>query len=137
MYSIYHAVISAAIGVGVVVAGAPYPAPALVAYSIVVGVGIDLDHLIVARLNTGEWRLVRRSLRRPTSVLLDQDALLEDGDVPPRQRLLTHAVLGGAVVGLLVPLDRFLAALTALVLYGHVLADLVADNFPDTRFSPG
>jgi len=48
--------------------------------------------------------------------------------VTPLQRLLSHAVVGGVLVGGLVLVDRYLAVFTAVVLYVHVLGDLYADN---------
>lgn len=96
-------------------------------YAAVVGVGIDFDHFLVARLNTGEWTAVRRCLRDPRIVFTDQNAIFEEGDVGTLRRLLSHVVLAGlAVVGLLA-VDVFLAVFTAVVLYAHLLSDLVWD----------
>lgn len=136
MYSIYHALISLGIGLLAVVTGAPYSPPLVLGYALAIGVGIDIDHFLVARLNNGDWRVLRRSLQQPRAIIFDQTALLEKSDVPPKQRLLTHTLLSGALVSLLVPFDVFIAILTAIVLYVHVLADLIADNFPEARFSP-
>lgn len=101
----------------------------VVGYSAVVGVGIDFDHFLVARLNTGSWRAARRCLANPRLVFLDQSAIFEPREVLVLQRLLTHAVIGGALVlGLWLPGYGTLAVVTAVVLYAHVLADLVHDN---------
>ncbi|WP_089698747.1 hypothetical protein [Halogranum gelatinilyticum] len=43
------------------------------------------------------------------------------------RRLLSHVVLGGLAVGGLVLVDGFLAVFVGLVLYVHLLSDLVAD----------
>lgn len=100
----------------------------MVGYAAVLGVAIDLDHFLVARYNAGDWRALRTCLARPTIVLFEQTAIFEPDEVWPLQRLLSHAVLGGALVfGLRFVAPR-LAALSALVLYAHVLADLLWDN---------
>lgn len=103
------------------------PAWALLAWAAAVGVGVDFDHLLVARLNSGDWSALRRLLHNPSIVVLDQDAIFDD-DLWARQRLLSHHVLGGFLVAALVPASVPLAAFTALILYAHVLADLVHDN---------
>jgi hypothetical protein len=104
------------------------PAWTLLAWAAVVGVGIDLDHLLVARLNAGDWSALRGLLRSPAAAVLDQDAIFAEDDLWARQRLLSHHVIGGVLVAVLVPVSAYLAAFTALVLYAHVLADLVHDN---------
>jgi len=104
------------------------PAWALLAWAAVVGVGIDLDHLLVARLAGGDWSALRGLLRNPAAAVLDQDAIFAEDDLWARQRLLSHHVIGGVLVAVLVPVSAYLAAFTAFVLYAHVLADLVHDN---------
>ncbi len=104
------------------------PAWALLAWAAVVGVGIDLDHLLVARLNAGDWSALRGLLRNPTAAVFDQDAIFAEDDLWARQRLLSHHVLGGLLVLVLLPVSVYLAVFTALVLYAHVLADLLHDN---------
>lgn len=104
-----------------------YPWWFLVAYAVVLGVGIDFDHFLVARLNTGEWTAVRRCLRDPRIVFADQNQIFNTGDVGTLRRLLSHVVLGGLAVGLLLVFDVFLAVFTAVVLYTHLLSDLVWD----------
>lgn len=124
-----HFLVSVAIGLAVAAWADPAVGTVpLVLFAGALGVAIDLDHFPIARYNSGSWAALRGCLRRPWIVLLDQSAIFEPREVRPLQRLLTHLVLGGLLVGALVPLDGLLAATAALVLYGHVLADLVHDN---------
>lgn len=100
----------------------------MLAWAALVGVGVDLDHLLVARLNAGDWSALRGLLRNPSAAVLDQDAVFAEDDLWARQRLLSHHVLGGLLVLVLLPVSTYLAVFTAVVLYAHVLADLVHDN---------
>lgn len=131
IYSKHHLLISLAVGaVAVVLSPVPPSLPAwvLLAWAALVGVGIDIDHLVVARLNAGDWSALRGVLHDPAVAVLDQDAVFAEDDLWARQRLLSHHVVGGILVAVLVPASAFLAAYTALVLYAHVVADLVHDN---------
>ena len=96
-------------------------------YGALLGTLIDLDHFVVARLNTGDWRALRYCLATPTAVFLDQDSIFVPGEVGTLRRLLSHAVLGGVLVGALALASPFLAAFSALILYAHVVADLIHD----------
>jgi hypothetical protein len=93
-----------------------------------VGVGIDLDHFLIARVNAGDWSAVRRCLRRPRIVFVEQEAIFETLDVLVLERLLSHVVIGGVVVLGLALASPYLAGVTAAVLYAHLLADLIWDN---------
>ena len=93
-----------------------------------VGVGIDFDHFLVARLNTGSWASLRRALAHPATMVFDQAAIFAEDDLWAIQRLLSHVVIAGAAVAVLVAVSPYLAAFTALVCYVHVLADLLRDN---------
>lgn len=99
----------------------------LTAYAGAAGVLIDLDHFLIARLNTGTWRAVRACLADPSLVFFRQEEIFEEDEVGSHRRLLSHALLGGALVGGLALVDPFLALFTALVLYGHVVSDLLAE----------
>ena len=125
-----HFLISLAIGIAVVaLADAPLPDLALVAYAAVLGVAIDFDHFLVSRLHCGDWRATRRCLDDPMIVFLDQEAIFDDDDLWPRQRLLSHVVIVGVFVpGVFLLAGPFLEVVSGLVLYVHVLADLVEDN---------
>jgi len=130
MYSRDHAIVSAAVGaVGVAVLPVPLPWWAAVGYAVVVGVVIDVDHFAVARLETGDWDALRRCLRNPKIAVLDQDEIFDPQDLWPLQRLLSHHLIGGIAVFGLWLVSEPLALFTALVLYAHVLGDLVWDNY--------
>ncbi|WP_224336090.1 hypothetical protein [Haloprofundus halobius] len=101
----------------------------VLAYSAVVGVGIDFDHFLVARINTGGWRAARECLRNPMRVFAGQDDIFEHGEVGTLRRLLSHVVIVGVAVPLLALASPPLALLTAVVLYGHLLSDLVWDVY--------
>jgi hypothetical protein len=129
MYSKSHFGISAAVGaiVAVAVGTDPFRAAILVGYAAVLGTAIDLDHFLIARLRAGDWRHLRFAVGNPRAAFVDQDRLFDDGDVGALTRLLSHALVGGVVVVVLVPVDPFLALVSAVVLYVHVLADLAVE----------
>lgn len=130
MYSRDHAIVSAVVGAaGVRFLSVPVPWWAAVGYAVVVGVAIDVDHFAVARLESGDWTALRRCLRTPSLVFLGQDEIFDPTDLWPLQRLLSHHVIGGVAVGGLWLVSAPLALFTALVLYAHVLCDLVWDNY--------
>lgn len=128
MYSKHHFAISAAVAAVVAaLTTSPYPWWALLVLAALVGVGIDFDHFLVAGINTGDWEPIRRCLRNPRIVFFDQGEIFEQGEVGVVRRLLSHVVIGGVLVGMLALVTPFLAAFVALVLYFHLLADLVWD----------
>ena len=130
MYSRDHAIVSAAVGAaGVALLPVPLPWWAAVGYAVVVGVAIDVDHFAVARLETGDWAALRRCLRNPKIAVLDQDKIFDPQDLWPLQRLLSHHLISGVAVFGLWLVSEPLALFTALVLYAHVLGDLVWDNY--------
>jgi len=98
-----------------------------VAFAAVVGVGIDFDHFLVAWYNTGEPRAVRYCLRNPRAVFLDQASIFHEHELGKLDRLLSHMLISGPLVGVLWLLDPTLGALAAVTLYVHVVADLVQD----------
>ena len=128
MYTKSHLLISAVVGAAIVVwtGVPPNDAVLLVGYAAFVGAAIDLDHFVVARLRADDWRHLRSAVSNPRVAFVAQDELFEEGDVGPMTRLLSHALLGGALVVGLVAVDRFLALLTLVVLYVHVVCDLLA-----------
>jgi len=127
MKSSAHAVVSVVVGVAALaVTTPPVPAWAVVALAVVVGVGIDLDHFFLAWYNTGSLAPVRRCLRDPRIVFLDQSAIFDDGSVGALNRLLSHVVIAGVAVPALWPWRPYVAGLVGASLYAHVLADLVS-----------
>lgn len=132
MQSRAHAVVGAVVSAPLVVTLWPFAEPPVVvglwAYGVGLSVLVDLDHFVVARLSVGDWRHLRRVLARPTDVLWDQSWIFPEEDLLETQRLLSHALLGGAVVIGTWFLAPALALYSAVVLYAHVVADLLRDN---------
>ncbi|KTG11170.1 hypothetical protein AUR64_05535 [Haloprofundus marisrubri] len=102
-------------------------------YSAIIGVGIDFDHFLVARVNTGSWHAARDCLRNPTRVFAGQDEIFEDGEVGTLRRLLSHVVIVGLLIPVLAVVSLPLALLTAVVLYGHLLSDLIWDVYLEIK----
>lgn len=129
MYSRSHFVVSAAVGAAIAVAvgATPERTAFLVGYSAVVGTAIDADHFLLARLRAGDWRHLRFAVANPRAALLEQHRLFAPGDVGAFSRLTSHALIAGLVVVVLVPIDPSLALVSAVVLYVHLVCDLVAD----------
>lgn len=128
MYSRSHGAISLAIGVGLVAAGVSWVHPlVIVAYTTAIGVGIDVDHFLIARYNTGEWRALEYLLSNPRRALADQSTIFDPEEIDAFERLLSHAVVVGVAVPATWLVDPALGLATGVTLYGHVLADLVAD----------
>ncbi|WP_435154947.1 hypothetical protein [Haladaptatus sp. DFWS20] len=102
----------------------------LFVYGVLLSVFIDLDHFVLTRIRTGSWRHLRACLRNPTAAFGDQDWVFEDVDSAEleHERILSHALLGGVLVGVLLLVSPAAAVFTAVVLYFHILADLLRDN---------
>ena len=119
--------------VGCVLAGvaerySPLRLAVLAAYGVGLGVLIDLDHFVLARLRTGDWRHLHACVAEPKRVVTDQENLFEGTGGMARLRILSHVVLGGVLTVLARRVSRPVALLTATVLYVHVLADLLRDH---------
>ena len=130
MYSKAHLLISLAVGaaVAMVTGQGPLATAGTIGYAALLGVGIDVDHFLVARLNTGNWRALREVVREPALVFTDPGSIfLEGEEVTKLQRLLSHAVLSGLFVAAIYLLVPSLVTLSAIVLYVHVLCDLYQD----------
>jgi hypothetical protein len=129
MYSSHHAALSLLAGVALL----PFVSTGLgpvgvVAYAIVLGVCVDFDHFLVARYNAGDWRALRACFANPRLAFVAQNEIFTSDEVGVLQRLLTHTVLGGVVVAALLARGLVdLAVVSAVVLYVHVLADLLWD----------
>ena len=138
MDSKYHLLSSVTVGFlsGFAVGAPPEQLLALMGYAAVLGVGIDLDHFLLARYHTGTWRALRGCLRDPRLVLFEQDAIFRVGEVGRLHRLLSHVIHAGVLTAALAFLEPSLAALTAAVLYVHVLLDL-AQDVRDVGHEPG
>ena len=131
-----HFLISFALGFALAaVLNTALPDPVLVGYAAVLGVAIDFDHFLVSRLYRGDWKATRRCLADPRLVFFDQSAIFDDDDLWPRQRLLSHvAIIGAFVPGVFVVAGPSLALVSGVVLYAHVLADLIEDNRNHERY---
>lgn len=129
MYSKAHFAISATVGAVVVIAVGATPSRAvlLVGYAAILGTAIDLDHFLIARLRTGDWRHTRFAGTHPRAAFLDQDELFEPGIVGERARLLSHVLIAGGVTGGAFLVDPLLALVSGVVLYAHVVCDIVHD----------
>ena len=102
----------------------------LFAYGVLLSVFIDLDHFVLTRLETGSWRHLRACVSNPRDAFGDQDWVFEDMEDTGLEhlRILSHVAIGGVLVGVLVLFSPPAAVFTAVVLYFHVLADLLRDN---------
>ena len=115
--------------------GRPVPAPVVVAYGTAVGVLVDLDHFLIARLKTGRWDAVRFCLANPIAALADQRRIFDRGDVGVLSRLLSHLLLAGIVVPLVAVASVSLAIVTGVVLYVHLVTDVVWDIYRLDRYA--
>jgi hypothetical protein len=109
--------------------GGPLEAAALFAYGFGLSVFVDLDHFLVARYHAGDWSHLRRCVTDPVFAFTQQEQVFDGVDTRTLevQRLLSHLLLGGALVGVLAAFEPVYAVFTAVVLYVHVVADLLRD----------
>lgn len=99
---------------------------ALWTYGLLLSVFIDLDHFLIARAKTGDWSHLSRAVSDPVWAFTDQESVFPDVEIV-LERLATHVVIGGVLVALLRPVDRTLAAFSAVIVYAHLLADLLRE----------
>lgn len=130
MRSTDHAGIGALVGwvaIGVLARGRSLRTKlALWVYGVLLSVLVDLDHFVLARLKTGDWSHLRRALAHPTWALTSTKEVFPDVGMK-LERLTSHVLVGGILVLALRPFDRLFATYTAIVLYAHLLADLLHD----------
>lgn len=98
------------------------------AYGLALGVFIDLDHFLLARFYAGDWRHLRYVLRNPIDAFGEQEAIFDDIRDMTLQRLLSHVLLAGVLIGLTNRFSRPLGVVTTVVLYCHLVCDLLRDN---------
>ncbi|MFC7156533.1 hypothetical protein ACFQPA_13875 [Halomarina halobia] len=133
MHSPEHAAVGAvvsAVGVAVLAFTEAFSLAALLAlwaYGVALSVFVDLDHFLIARIQTGDWSHLRTSLRDLRGAFLDQEGAFR-GLAMERRRHLSHHLVVGLLVGALALVSVPVAAFTAVVLYAHVLCDLLRDN---------
>lgn len=130
MRSVEHATIGAlcgAIVVTLLARGRSVPAKlGLWSYGLLLSVFIDLDHFVIARAKTGSWSYLTKALRHPIWAFTEQGAVFPDVEMRV-ERLASHALIGGALFGLLRPFSRLLAVFSAIILGAHVLADVLRE----------
>lgn len=131
MYSREHFVLGAVTAalLAVPLAGS-YSLPVLavlLAYGVGLSVFIDLDHFAIARLRTGDWSHLRACLADPKAAFTDQERIFDDLDPLRFERLLSHLLVGGALTVASFALRPSVAVFTAVVVYVHVVADLLRD----------
>ncbi len=90
---------------------------------------IDVDHLLIARAKTGNWDAVRFCLSNPVAAVADQSRIFDHGDVGVLSRLLSHLLIIGVVVPGLALASLDLAIVTGVVLYVHIVCDVVWDRW--------
>jgi hypothetical protein len=109
--------------------GVTVPAGVVILYGTAVGVFIDLDHFVIARVNTGSWASLEFCLTNPGAAFVDQDRIFRQGDVGALSRLLSHLLLAGVVVPVLALASVPLALVTGAVLYVHIVTDVAWDIY--------
>ncbi|RRJ33489.1 hypothetical protein [Halocatena pleomorpha] len=131
MKSTEHAVIGAVISaLGVRAIGNHLSRPwkvVLWGYGLFLSVFIDLDHFVLARYYTGDWDALLEALTTPKRALTSPEWLFSDITMRV-ERLLSHTIIGGVLTVGSFLVAPFLAGLTALVVYTHVLCDLLRDT---------
>ncbi|MCL7418147.1 MAG: hypothetical protein M8354_09950 [Halalkalicoccus sp.] len=130
MRSHEHAAIGAfcgALAVSLLARGRSLPEKlALWTYGLLLSVFIDLDHFVIARAKTGSWSYLTRALRHPVWAFSEQESVFPDVEMK-LDRLASHVLIGGGLVLAFRPLSRLLAVFSAVVVYAHVLADLLRE----------
>ncbi|MFC6905454.1 hypothetical protein [Halalkalicoccus tibetensis] len=99
---------------------------ALWIYGLLLSVFVDLDHFLIARVKAGDWSHFTKAVSDPVRAFTDQELVFPDLAIHG-ERIATHLLIGGALVALLRPVDRTLAAFSAVVLAAHVLADVLRE----------
>lgn len=134
MKSPEHAILGAATAGILVVAlpgiAAPVEALALFAYGLVLSVFVDLDHFLLARYHAGNWSHFRRCVTDPAFAFTQQEQVFDGVDTRALEihRLLSHVLVGGALVAGTFLVAPIYAVFTAVILYVHVVADLLRDG---------
>lgn len=108
----------------------PLEAAGLVTYGILLSVFVDLDHFVLARVHAGNWSHLRRCLTDPVFAFTRQEQVFDGVDTRTLEthRLLSHALLSGVLVAATTFVAPVYGLFTAVVLYVHVVADLLRDG---------
>ncbi|WP_410765187.1 hypothetical protein [Haloferax sp. DFSO60] len=131
MKSLEHATVGVVVGtIAALTLTPPGSLVALVGLAVLLSVFIDLDHFVLARFERGDWSNLKLAVTNPRIGLLEQEKVFEDF---PREfnlkRLLSHQLIGGvAVVGLVLSGNLVFAAFVGVVIYAHIVCDLLRDS---------
>jgi hypothetical protein len=108
----------------------PLEAAGLFAYGVFLSVFVDLDHFVLARYHGGNWSHLRQCVTDPVFAFTEQEQVFEGVDTRTLEvhRLLSHVLLSGTLVAVLTLFEPGYALFTAVVLYVHVVADLLRDG---------
>ncbi len=96
-------------------------------YGVFLSVFIDLDHFVIARWKAGDWSHLREAATDPVWAFTEQEEVFPDLRFPV-ERLLTHALIGGVLTLLWLPVSAAAAVFTAVVVYAHVVADMLRET---------
>jgi len=129
IYSKHHFLISVFVGLllGLVVGDSAVLILGTAIYAGVIGVAIDLDHFVISRLHSGDWRAATDCLRSPLKSLIDQDDIFGEEEVEPAERVLSHLLISGIGVSVLWIFTPRWSVVTGVVLYVHIVTDAYAD----------
>jgi hypothetical protein len=130
MKSTEHAIAGAVVSaVGVLISGERFSRTEKVllwCYGVFLSVFIDLDHFVLARHKTGNWSWLFEALSHPKKAFSSPEWLFDDVQMRI-ERLLSHVVIGGTLTLLSLAIAPFVAVFTAVVVYTHLLCDLLRD----------
>ncbi|MDY6771593.1 MAG: hypothetical protein SV186_06610 [Candidatus Nanohaloarchaea archaeon] len=129
MYPRDHAILSAAVTAGSAAFLGLVPGQILLwtVMGTVAGVFIDVDHVFLSMLVTGEWDEGLAWLRAPHKAFMEPDRLLRDIEYPAlvRHRILTHFLaLAVLLAGTKLHVLFYPAAIGLAV---HIAVDIVVD----------
>lgn len=130
MKSTEHALVGAVVStIGVLVSGERFSRLEKVllwSYGVFLSVFIDLDHFVLARHKTGHWSDLFEALSHPKRAFSAPGWLFEEVQMRI-ERLLSHVVIGGILTLFWLVIAPFVAVFTAVVVYAHILCDLLRD----------
>lgn len=100
----------------------------LIIFGTITGVLIDLDHFLIARINNGNWNILRKALRNPVTISRDWSEFIHPTkDIPPEQRLASHLVLIPAISLITYYFSPSSGIFISVILATHLVCDIYAD----------
>lgn len=103
------------------------PVETILAWSLIgiaAGVFIDLDHFLLARLNTGNWERLTFALNNPFDAFSDGKKTMQNS-ITSKQRYLSHLILTSAATAIIYTASGSGPALLVLAVMSlHVGCDL-------------